>query len=288
MSKYEPIKKITTTCLRAMKNHGERITMLTAYDATFARILDGCGVEMLLVGDSLGMVVQGHANTIPVTLDEIIYHTKCVSRVTKRAHVMADLPFMSYQASFEQAMISAGRCMKEAGAESVKMEVGEEMVDTVAAITSVGIPVCAHIGLKPQSVHQMGGYKVQGKSLYSADKLLAEAKMFEDAGAFCILLEGVVADVAFEITKQLTVPTIGIGAGNGCDGQVLVCYDLLGLDDNFAPKFLKKYANLSGIVRDAVKNYIDDVKEGLFPSEEHSFQRELKLLENEKQIFNTK
>jgi 3-methyl-2-oxobutanoate hydroxymethyltransferase len=277
-----PAKKITTACLRARKNSGERIVMLTAYDATFARLLDNSGVDVLLVGDSLGMVIQGHQNTIPVTLEDIIYHTKCVSREPKRAHIMADMPFMSYQASIEQAIINTGRCLKEGRAESVKLEGGEELLETVSALTSSGIPVCAHIGLRPQTIHQMGGYKIQGKTSYSADKLISEAKMFEEAGAFMLLLEGVVAEVAFEITKLVNIPTVGISSGSGCDGQVLVIYDLLGMDKDFSPRYVKKYANLHEVITGAVKNYINDVKEGEFPSEEHSFHRELQIIRSAK------
>lgn len=280
MSKEAIIKKITTADLRRMKNSGERITMLTAYDSTFAKILDESGVEILLVGDSLGMVVQGHANTIPVTIEDIIYHTKCVSRVTKHSHVMADMPFMSYQASVEQALLNAGRCLKEGGAESVKLEGGEEIVDTVAAMTSAGIPVCAHIGLRPQTIHQMGGYKIQGKSSYSAEKLVEEAKMFENAGAFMLLLEGIVSEVALEITNTVNIPTIGIGSGVGCDGQVLVIYDLLGMDNEFSPKFVKKYANLHETITSAVGKYISEVKEGEFPSDEQAHHRDLQIIKN--------
>jgi len=271
-------KKFTTACLQKMKNRGERITMLTAYDATFARILDEAGVESILVGDSLGMVVQGHSNTIPVTIDDIIYHTKCVSRVVRKAHVMADMPFMSYQASIDQALINAGRCLKEGGAESVKLEGGEEMIETVAAMTSAGIPVCAHIGLRPQTIHQMGGYKIQGKTTFSADRLIEEAKGFEAAGAFSLLLEGIVAEVALEITREVNIPTIGIGSGSGCDGQVLVIYDMLGMDKSFSPKFVKKYADLNEIIADAVGKYVEEIKSGEFPSEEHSFYRELQVV----------
>lgn len=278
MSREIVTKKVTTSSLLAVKLRGERITMLTAYDATFARILDNTGIDVLLVGDSLGMVIQGHSNTIPVTIDDIIYHTRCVSRVARRAHIMADMPFMSYQVSIDQALINAGRCLKEGGAESVKLEGGEELVETVAVLTSTGIPVCAHIGLRPQTIHQMGGYKIQGKTSLSADRLIEEAKMFEEAGAFALLLEGIVADVAFEITRTVKIPTIGIGSGIGCDGQVLVIYDLLGLDKDFSPKFVKKYADLNDTITDAVGKYIDDVKEGNFPSEEHSFYRELQVV----------
>lgn len=275
-------KKITTTCLQAMKNRGERIGMLTAYDATFARLLDASGVDVLLVGDSLGMVVQGHTNTIPVTIEDIIYHSKCVSRVTRRAHVMADMPFMSYQASIDHALINAGRCLKEGGAESVKLEGGMEMTETVSALVSAGIPVCAHIGLKPQSIHKMGGYKIQGKTSFSAEQLIGEATAFEDAGVFMLLLEGIVAEVAFEITRLVNIPTVGIGSGAGCDGQVLVIYDLLGMDKDFNPKFIKKYADMNQTITSAVGRYINDVKEGEFPGEEHSFHRELQVVKSAK------
>ena len=275
-------KKITTICLRRMKNCGQKITMLTAYDSTFAKLLDESGVESILIGDSLGMVVQGHQNTIPVTIDDVIYHSKCVSRVVKRAHIMADMPFMSYQASIDQALLNAGRCLKEGGAESVKLEGGEEIVKTVEALTNVGIPVCAHIGLKPQSIHKMGGYKIHGKTAGSADRLINEAKALEDAGAFALLLEGIVSEVAAEITKSVNIPTIGIGSGPDCDGQVLVIYDLLGLDNEFSPKFVKKYANLNEIVTGAVSRYISEVKDSSFPADEHSFHREIQLVKSAK------
>lgn len=260
-----------------MKGRGEPITMLTAYDATFAKIMDETGVEALLVGDSLGMVIQGHPNTIPVTLEDVLYHTKCVARVVRRAHIMADMPFMSYQASTEQALLNAGRLLKEGGAESVKVEGGEEMVETVAAMASAGIPVMAHIGLRPQTIHQMGGYKVQGKTISGADQLIKEARMMEEAGAFGLLLEGIVVEVASQITRSVNIPTIGIGAGPGVDGQVLVIYDLLGMNKEFNPKFLKKYADLHTIITNAVGNYIKEVKEGEFPKEEHTFHRELRI-----------
>lgn len=278
MSKEPVMKKITTACLRAMKKRGEKIAMLTAYDSTFAKILDSTGVEIILIGDSLGMVVQGHPNTIPVTIDDVVYHTRCVSRVAKKAHIMADLPFMSYQASISQALVSAGRCMKEGGAESVKMEGGKELADTVYAMTSAGIPVCAHIGLRPQSIHQMGGYKIQGKTAFSADKLIEEAKIFEEAGAFSLLLEGIVAEVALAVTEQVHIPTIGIGSGAGCDGQVLVVYDMLGMDKSFSPKFVKRYADLNDSIVSAVGKYITEVKDGTFPADEHSFRREIQLM----------
>jgi len=194
------------------------------------------------------------------------------------------MPFMSYQASVDQALINAGRCLKEGGAESVKVEGGEELVETVAAMTSAGIPVCAHIGLRPQTVHQMGGYKIQGKTLFSSEQLIAEAQMFEEAGAFSLVLEGIVSEVALEITKSVNIPTIGIGSGVGCDGQVLVIYDLLGMNKDFSPKFVKKYADLHEIITGAVGKYISEVKEAEFPSEEHSFHRELQVIHNASKI----
>lgn len=267
--------KITIPKLQAMRDRSERIAMVTCYDATFARLLDAAGVEMLLIGDSLGMVIQGHANTLPVLLDDVIYHTRAVVRATPRAHVMADMPFMSYQVSSAQAIQSAGRLMKEAGAESVKLEGGEELVPTVAALTAAGIPVMAHIGLKPQRVHQMGGYKIQGKDVSGADQLMKEALAFQDAGAFGLLLEGVAMEVAENITHAVRIPTIGISSGPACDGQVLVMHDLLGLNTDFAPRFVKKYAEMGAQVIDAVRAYCTDVKDGTFPTEAHAFHRSL-------------
>jgi len=280
MSKDIPIKKITTSCLRKMKERGEKISMLTAYDATFARLLDNGGVDIVLVGDSLGMVVQGHTNTIPVTIGDIVYHSRCVARGLERAHIMADMPFMSYQASAESALKNAGRCLKDGRAESVKVEGGLELVDTVKALTLAGIPVCAHIGLRPQTIHQMGGYKIQGKTHSSAERLVEEALRFEDAGAFMLLLEGMIAEVAEEITDKVTIPTVGIGSGAGCDGQVLVIYDLLGMDNEFSPKFVKRYADLGDTITGAVQTYIKEVRSGRFPAEKHAFRRELKVVKN--------
>lgn len=254
-----------------MKRRGEKITMLTAYDATFARLIDGAGTDVILVGDSLGMVVQGHKNTLPVTIDDIVYHTRCVSRGTKNAHIMADMPFMSYQSSVTEALVNAGRCLKEGRAESVKLEGGLELVDTVKALVDAGIPVCAHIGLRPQSVHKTGGYKIEGKTPKSAEALVEQAREFEKAGAFSLLLEGIVSETAEEVTKSVNIPTIGIGSGNTCDGQVLVIYDLLGMDANFNPKFVKKYADLNKEVTSAVRSYLKEVRKTKFPSEKHTF-----------------
>ena len=276
------IKKVTTACLRKKKEKGERITMLTAYDATFARLLDAAGVDSILVGDSLGMVVQGHKNTLFVTVDDIIYHTRCVARGVVNAHIMADMPFMSYQASTEQALINAGRCLKEGGAESVKLEGGFELVDTVKALADAGIPVCAHIGLRPQSIHKTGGYKIEGKTESSSAALVEQARAFEKAGAFSLLLEGIVSEAAEEITKAIKIPTIGIGSGNRCDGQVLVIYDILGMDESFSPKFVKRYANLNKTITSAVKEYIKEVRESEFPGEEHTFYKNTKEIGSQK------
>lgn len=247
--------------------------MLTAYDATFARLVDAAGIDMILVGDSLGQVVQGHDNTIPVTLDDIIYHTRCVTRAVEHALVIADLPFMSYQASRTQGLLSAGRALKEGRCEAVKLEGGLEMADTVKAMADAGIPVMAHIGLKPQTIHRMGGYKIHGKTGTEAAALLEEAKAMENAGAFSILLEGVAIETAKDITAAVKIPTIGIGSGPHCSGQVLVIYDLLGMNPEFHPTFLKTYGDGYRFVTDAVRTYIDEVKRGSFPTDAHGFHR---------------
>jgi 3-methyl-2-oxobutanoate hydroxymethyltransferase len=264
--------KVTVPHILKMKQRGEKITCLTAYDYSFARILDEAGVEMLLVGDSLGCVVQGNPDTLAVTMDEMIYHTRLVARGRKRALVIGDMPFLSYQASREQALINAGRFLKEAGAEAVKLEGGVAMKETVAAIVSAGIPVMGHIGLTPQSVHRFGGYKIQGREKASREIILRDAEAVQEAGAFSVVLEGVPLDLAREITERLAIPTIGIGAGTHCDGQVLVIHDMLGLFDDFTPKFVKRYADLKAVMTGAVKSYIGEVKDGKFPAEEHSFR----------------
>ncbi|HXF76447.1 MAG TPA: 3-methyl-2-oxobutanoate hydroxymethyltransferase [Methylomirabilota bacterium] len=264
--------KVTVPHILKMKQRGEKITCLTAYDYSFARILDEAGVEMLLVGDSLGCVVQGNPNTLAVTMDEMIYHTRLVARGRKRALVIGDMPFLSYQASREQALINAGRFLKEAGAEAVKLEGGVAMKETIAAIVSAGIPVMGHIGLTPQSVHRFGGYKIQGREKASREIILRDAEAVQEAGAFSVVLEGVPLDLAREITERLAIPTIGIGAGTHCDGQVLVIHDMLGLFDDFTPKFVKRYADLKAVMTVAVKSYIGEVKERKFPAEEHSFR----------------
>ena len=264
--------KVTVPHILKMKQRGEKITCLTAYDYSFARILDEAGVEMLLVGDSLGCVVQGNHNTLAVTMDEMIYHTRAVVRGRKRALVIGDMPFLSYQASKEQALINAGRFLKEAGAEAVKLEGGMAVKETMAAIVNAGIPVMGHIGLTPQSVHQFGGYKIQGREKARREMVLRDADAVEEAGAFSVVLEGMPLDLAREITERLTIPTIGIGAGLHCDGQVLVIHDMLGLFDDFMPKFVKRYADLKTTMTGAVKAYIGEVKERKFPMEEHSFR----------------
>jgi 3-methyl-2-oxobutanoate hydroxymethyltransferase len=268
-------QKVTVPEILKRKKGGRKIAMLTAYDYPFARILDEAGIDMLLVGDTLGMVVQGLDTTLPVTVDEIIYHLKMVSRARMRALVVGDLPFLSYQVSTEEALRNAGRMMKEGGAEAVKLEGGVNVAATIAALSAVDIPVMGHIGLTPQSVHRMGGHKVQGKKrgrmAGGRERLLEDAAAVEDAGAFAVVLEGIPLDLAAEITERVSIPTIGIGAGVHCDGQVLVMHDLLGLFDKFAPKFSKRYVNLKEIVTGAVRQYADEVASGAFPTDAHSF-----------------
>jgi 3-methyl-2-oxobutanoate hydroxymethyltransferase len=264
--------KITVPEIVKKKRRGEKITCLTAYDYSFARILDDAGVDILLVGDSLGCVVQGLANTLPVTMDDMVYHTRIVARGCRRALLVGDLPFLSYQVSREQAVRNAGRLLQEAGAEAVKLEGGEAQRDTIEAITRAGIPVMGHVGLTPQSVHAFGGYKIQGKEKETRNRILFDARAVEEAGAFAVVLEGMPADLAGEITGQLTIPTIGIGAGADCDGQVLVVHDMLGLFDDFTPKFVKRYAELKEVMSGAVRNFISEVRERRFPGPEHSFK----------------
>jgi 3-methyl-2-oxobutanoate hydroxymethyltransferase len=271
MPSHTADRKVTLPDILARKGRGARITMLTAYDATFARLCDQAGVDMLLVGDSLGMVIQGLPNTLPVTLDEVIYHTRAVARGARRAHVVGDMPFMSYQASVDQAVANAGRLIKEGGAESVKLEGGEAVAEVVRRCVRVGIPVLGHVGLTPQSVHAMGGFKVQGKTEAEARRVMADAKALEEAGAYGVVLEGVPRQLGAEITRALKIPTIGIGAGPECDGQVLVLYDMLGLIDDFKPRFVRRFESLALRVRTAVEEYVTDVSNGRFPAEEHCF-----------------
>jgi len=264
--------KITVPHIQKMKQRGEKVTCLTAYDYSFARVLDEAGVEMLLVGDSLGCVVQGGQNTLTVTMDEMIYHTRAVARGVKRALVIGDMPFMSYQVNQDQALHNAGRFFKEAGAQAVKLEGGVTVHDSIQAIVDAGMPVMGHVGLTPQSVHQFGGYKIQGRDKNRRERVLRDALAVAEAGAFAIVLEGMPTDLAEEITMRLAIPTIGIGAGIHCDGQVLVIHDMLGLFDDFTPKFVKRYADIKTTMSGAVKEFIGDVKGRKFPAEEHSFK----------------
>lgn len=264
--------KITILDIYKKKAEGKKITMLTAYDYPTAQIVDQAGIDMILVGDSLGMVVQGRDSTLPVTMEEMLYHTNMVSRAAKTALVVGDMPFLSYQASREEAVRNAGRFLKEAGAEAVKLEGGSQMAETISAIVNAGIPVMAHIGLTPQYVHALGGFKVQGRDDAAREKILADARAVQDAGAFSVVLEAMPAPLAKELGKILSIPTIGIGAGPDCDGQVLVLHDLLGLFDRFTPKFVKKYVNLKDQAFNAVREYRQDVENGKFPSEEQSFK----------------
>ena len=263
--------KVTAPEIMKRKQTGEKITALTAYDYSFARILDDAGIDILLVGDSLGSVIQGHESTLPVTLEEMIYHTRAVARGRKRALVVADMPFLSYQVSLEEAKRNAGRFLSEGGAEAVKIEGGVPMLETIEAIVQIGIPVMGHVGLTPQSIHRFGCYRVQGKEKEQREKILQDALAVEEGGAFSIVLEGIPMDLAQEITRRLSIPTIGIGAGMHCDGQVLVVHDMLGLFDKYTPKFVKRYAELRDVMADAVKRFIADVRGGSFPDDEHSF-----------------
>src|ERR1700733_260867 len=258
--------------LQRKKKLGQKITMLTAYDATMARLLDRAGVHALLVGDSLGMVILGHETTIPVTLDAMIHHARAVSRGAERAFVVADMPFLTWQASRADAVRNAGRLMQDGGVSAVKIEGGLHAADTVRRLVDIGIPVMAHIGLVPQAIHQMGGYRVAGRTQDEADRLVEDARALEQAGAFAIVLECIPAEVAAAVTAKLAIPTIGIGAGPHCDGQVLVSYDAFGLYDEIAPKFVKQYAHLGEEMIAAAKQYIAEVEHGEFPDAEHSFR----------------
>ena len=265
------LKKVTVSHFRKMKEDSEKIVCLTAYDYTSAKILDEAGVDLILVGDSLGMVVNGQENTLQVTLDELIYHTKSVKRGIKRGFLVADMPFGSYHVSEEETLKNAIRVIKESGAEAVKLEGGKEIAPLVKKLTLAGINVIGHVGLMPQKVLSQGGYKIQGRD--NSEKLIEDAVAIEDAGAFAIVLEGVLRDVAKKISKQLKIPTIGIGAGEYCDGQILVFHDVFGLFDDLTPKFVKRYANLREQILEAAKRYSTDVRNGTFPQEIHSFLR---------------
>jgi 3-methyl-2-oxobutanoate hydroxymethyltransferase len=264
-------KKVTVPDLVAMKREGRRITMMTAYDAAFAKLVDQAGIDVLLVGDSLGMVVLGYPTTVPVTMDDMIRHAAAVSRGAHRPLLVGDMPFGSYQASAEDALRNAARFLKEAGMDAVKVEGGAEVVETVRTLTANGIAVMAHVGLTPQRVAQLGGFKVQAKTARAARKLIDDALALEDAGAFSIVLESVPAPVAALATERLDIPTIGIGAGVDCDGQVLVLHDVLGLFGDFKPKFAKRYADVGAQVTEALRQFDREVRDGTFPAEEHSF-----------------
>jgi 3-methyl-2-oxobutanoate hydroxymethyltransferase len=264
-------RSLTVLDLLAMKAAGRRVVVLTCYDAAFARLLEDAGVDVLLVGDSLNQVLAGHDTTLSATLDQMIYHAASVRRGARRALIFVDLPFLTYQVSVEDAIRNAGRVLQESGAHGVKLEGGRHMVETVRALVDRGIPVMGHLGLTPQSVNALGGYRVQGREPEAAGRLLADAKALENAGACSIVLELLPADLAGKISASLTIPTIGIGAGPGCDGQVLVLHDMLGLNDLFHPKFLKRFAELGEAVRSAVRTYADEVRDGRYPGSEHSF-----------------
>lgn len=253
------------------KERGERLALITAYDYPSALYVDAAGVDGILVGDSLGMVVLGHETTLPVTMEEMLHHTRAVARGTRRALVIADMPFLSYQASVEEALRNAGRLLKEGGARAVKLEGGRRVVETVRRMVEAGIPVMGHLGMTPQSVHAMGGFRVQGKGKSASQTLLDDALMLEDAGAFAIVLEVIPAELAEVITAALRVPTIGIGAGPGCDGEVQVFHDLLGMFDAFSPRHTRRYAQIGSQIRDAVGRYVDDVRHGLFPTDDNAF-----------------
>ena len=264
--------KNTTTSIMQMKNSGHKISMLTAYDYTTARLLDEAGVNTILVGDSLGNVILGYEDTISVTVEDMIHHSAAVARGAKNALVVTDLPFMSYQTSVYDAVVNAGRLMKEGRAGAVKLEGGKEVCPQIKAIVSAGIPVVAHLGLTPQSINTFGGFKVQGKTEAAAKKLIEDAKAVEEAGAFLLVLECVPAKLAKLVTESINIPTIGIGAGAGCDGQVLVIYDMLGMFSDFKPKFVKHFANAGDVIREAVKTYIAEIDDGTFPAGEHCYK----------------
>ncbi|OQY28622.1 MAG: 3-methyl-2-oxobutanoate hydroxymethyltransferase [Candidatus Cloacimonetes bacterium 4572_55] len=264
-------KKVTIKTLRGMKRRSEKICMLTAYDYLTAKHVDAAGVDAILVGDSAAMVFAGYENTLPITLDEMLYHVKAVNRGRKRALLVGDMPFLSYQVSQDQAIYNAGRMLKEGGAEAVKLEGGEPIAPFIDRMTRVGIPVMGHLGMTPQSVHQFGGYKLQAKCERSAERLLNDAAALEQAGCFAIVLEKVPYPLAGKVSEKLKIPTIGIGAGPDCDGQVLVVDDMLGIFEEFDPKFLKRYANLATIIRQAVSTYVSEVKNQEFPTLDHSY-----------------
>ena len=271
--------KNTVVTFQQAKENGEKLTMLTAYDYSTAKLIDEAGVNSILVGDSLGNVILGYEDTISVTMEDMIHHGAAVARGAKNALVVIDMPFMSYQTSVYDALVNAGRLMKEGRGDAVKLEGGVEVCPQIKAIVDAGIPVCAHIGLTPQSINAFGGFKVQGKSEAAAKKLLEDAKAVEEAGAFAVVIEGVPAKIAALITEQLHIPTIGIGAGKDCDGQVLVYQDMLGMFSDFTPKFVKRYANIGEVMKEAFQNYIKEVQDGVFPAEENTYKVDDSVIE---------
>ncbi len=271
--------KNTVLTFQQAKENGEKLTMLTAYDYSTAKLIDEAGVNSILVGDSLGNVILGYEDTISVTMEDMIHHGAAVARGAKNALVVIDMPFMSYQTSVYDALVNAGRLMKEGRGDAVKLEGGVEVCPQIKAIVDAGIPVCAHIGLTPQSINAFGGFKVQGKSEAAAKKLLEDAKAVEEAGAYAVVIEGVPAKIAAFITEQLHIPTIGIGAGKDCDGQVLVYQDMLGMFSDFTPKFVKRYANIGEVMKEAFQNYIKEVQDGVFPAEENTYKVDDSVIE---------
>lgn len=265
-------KKVTTQTVVEMKKQGEKISMLTAYDYTMARIVDQAGIDVILVGDSASNVMAGYDTTVPMTMEHMIYHAACVVRGVDKALVVADLPFMSYQVTAKEALTNAGRMMKEAGVHAVKMEGGKPVIDTVAKIVGAGIPVMGHLGLTPQSIYQFGTYKVRATESSEAEQLVEDAKRLEQAGCFSLVLEKIPAKLAARVSAEISIPTIGIGAGGQCDGQVLVTHDMLGLNKEFKPRFLRRYADLHGSMTDAVQKYITDIKSGDFPNENEQYE----------------
>jgi 3-methyl-2-oxobutanoate hydroxymethyltransferase len=271
MSVNKEIKKITTHTLQKMKSSGEKISMITAYDYSFAKIFDAAGIDIILVGDSASNVMAGHETTLPITLDQMIYHAASVVRGVQRCFVVVDLPFGSYQGNSKEALHSAIRIMKETGGHSIKLEGGEEIIESIKRIEDTGIPVMGHLGLTPQSIYKFGTYTVRAKEEAEADKLRKDAMLLQEAGCFAIVLEKIPAQLAEEVSKSLSIPTIGIGAGGGCDGQVLVMHDMLGINTEFKPRFLRQYLNMSEQVTGAVQHYITDIKSGDFPNENEQY-----------------
>ena len=271
MSVESKVRAVTTLRLKEMKDRGEKISMLTAYDYSMAKIVDGAGVDVILVGDSAANVMAGWETTLPITLDQMIYHASSVVRAVERALVVCDMPFGTYQSDSQAALDSAIRIMKETGADSVKMEGGEEILDSVKRILAAGIPVMGHLGLTPQSIHKFGTYSVRAKEEAEAEKLVRDAKLLEEAGCFAIVLEKIPAALATRVSKELSIPTIGIGAGGACDGQVLVIHDMLGINKGFSPRFLRRYADLHTIMSEAISHYVEDVKSCEFPNEKEQY-----------------